>query len=410
MNIKQDKLPEKLPTGIEVRSGKVRIVFMYKGTRYRETLKGYTKVTNSVIKYAVNKRNSILTEIAENRFNYLAHFPNSKQGLKLTGATSTLIRVKDGVDEWLRVQSMTKAKSTYRGYKDKSNYVRTYFGNRKISEINRHEILLFQAELLGLGLSPKTVNDIFTVIRGVWNNAFENGLIESNPLQRISNLKMDSTEDSADPFTRAEMEQISRVKTKRQADINMIMFCCWSGLSLSELIALAWEDVDTQNWTIHVKRARVLSEYKVPKEKGRNRVIELIEPAKYWLRRQMEYTDSDPKVEIQVRQRDNITQKTEQIQFIFRNSQSGNPWDAHSVRRWFTGVLKRAKVRHRGPNQCRHTFASQMLSSHVPIEWIARQLGHYDTSMIKKHYGKWINSDSVRLAERVSEMIDYDCG
>ncbi|QYJ91707.1 hypothetical protein K0H81_09115 [Shewanella halotolerans] len=49
-----------------------------------------------------------------------------------------------------------------------------------------------------------------------------------------------------------------------------------------------------------------------------------------------------------------------------------------------------------------------MLSSHVPIKWIVRQLGHYDTSMIKKHYGKWIAFDSVKLAKRVSEMIGYD--
>ncbi|MGI2023729.1 tyrosine-type recombinase/integrase [Shewanella glacialipiscicola] len=89
----------------------------------------------------------------------------------------------------------------------------------------------------------------------------------------------------------------------------------------------------------------------------------------------------------------------------FFNGKSGQPWYDHSVRLWFTGILKRAKLRHRGPNQCRHTFASQLLSNYVPLEWVARQLGHSDTTMIKKHYGKWIPKDSQRMADRITEMV-----
>ncbi|WP_259650319.1 hypothetical protein [Shewanella morhuae] len=66
-----------------------------------------------------------------------------------------------------------------------------------------------------------------------------------------------------------------------------------------------------------------------------------------------------------------------------------------------------AKLHHRGPNQCHHTFASQLLSNYVPLEWVARQLGHSDTTMIKKHYGKWIPKDSQKMANRVSEMLGF---
>lgn len=46
------------------------------------------------------------------------------------------------------------------------------------------------------------------------------------------------------------------------------------------------------------------------------------------------------------------------------------------------------------PNNCRHTYASQMLSTGVvPLDWIADQMGHTSTAMIWKHYGKWINED-----------------
>ncbi|MDT4852436.1 Phage integrase family protein [compost metagenome] len=83
------------------------------------------------------------------------------------------------------------------------------------------------------------------------------------------------------------------------------------------------------------------------------------------------------------------------------------PWHASSVGRWFTGHLKRAGVRHRDPNQCRHTFASQGLSSYVPVEWVARQQGHTDTTMVKKQYGRWIPSDNRSMAGVVSQMMGF---
>lgn len=74
---------------------------------------------------------------------------------------------------------------------------------------------------------------------------------------------------------------------------------------------------------------------------------------------------------------------------------------------WFTAHLKKAEVRHRGANQCRHTFASQMLSSYVPVEWVARQLGHADTTMVRKHYGRWIPKDTKSMAGIVSKMLGF---
>ncbi|WP_352230885.1 site-specific integrase [Metapseudomonas resinovorans] len=197
------------------------------------------------------------------------------------------------------------------------------------------------------------------------------------------------------------------MKTTRQQDISMILFDCWAGLSLSELIALGWDDVDLEAGTVWVRRARVASEYKVPKEKSRNRLVELIDPALEYLRRHFDETGNLPAVTIEVVQRDNVTTKTEDVRFVFRNGVSGEPWHASSVGRWFAGHLKRAGIRHRGPNQCRHTFASQALSSYVPVDWVARQLGHTDTTMVKKHYGRWIPSDTRSMAGIVSQMMEF---
>ena len=37
----------------------------------------------------------------------------------------------------------------------------------------------------------------------------------------------------------------------------------------------------------------------------------------------------------------------------------------------------------------------------------ARQLGHTDTTMVKKHYGRWIQKDTPNMAGQVSQMLGY---
>lgn len=96
-----NEIREHLAKGIEVRGKTIRIVFVYAGVRCRESLRGYSQITKAVINYAVNKRNAILVEIAENRFNYLAHFPESKKAKELSGVKKQSIFVKDGVSKWL---------------------------------------------------------------------------------------------------------------------------------------------------------------------------------------------------------------------------------------------------------------------------------------------------------------------
>jgi integrase len=41
------------------------------------------------------------------------------------------------------------------------------------------------------------------------------------------------------------------------------------------------------------------------------------------------------------------------------------------------------------------------------MEWLARQPGHSDTSMIKKHYARWIPSDTKSMTGMVSGMRGF---
>lgn len=399
----------KLPAGVEINGKQLRISFMLHGQRCREPLPGVSKVNKASIAYADNKRRTILAEIKEGRFDYAAHFPESPRALIFSGSggPNTRRTVKEGIDRWLEVMRARKAESTAINYASKAKRVDEKFGKRRIVDISKSDLELFQAQLLKSGLAPKTVNDVFTVVRGVWADAFGDGILKANPLDRITNVDTDSEIEHADPFSREEIDQIAKADPERMADVRMVLFNCWAGLSLSEIVALAVEDVDLEAGVVNVRRALVVGDYKVPKERSRTRTVELIDPALTLLREIVEDANGSEPMKIEVVQRDNVTRRKEAITPLFRNSVSGVAWNGKTVSKWFTAHLKKAGVRHRGANQCRHTFASQALSSYVPIEWVARQLGHTDTTMVRKHYGRWIPRDTKSMAGIVSEMMGF---
>ncbi|KZZ76193.1 hypothetical protein A3766_14655 [Oleiphilus sp. HI0132] len=71
-------------------------------------------------------------------------------------------------------------------------------------------------------------------------------------------------------------------------------------------------------------------------------------------------------------------------------------------------MLREANVRHRGPNQCRHTFASMLITKYVPLGIVAEIMGHTSESMLKKHYGKIIHEDRPSTAKLISPFLGLE--
>ena len=396
-----------MPTGVELRGESLRVVFAFRGQRCRETLKNL-KPTKSNVKFAANKLAVIKHEIAINVFDYASHFPESKRALLFSGEKATRKTVEKAVDEWLDIKKTKVAYSTFSSYKSKANtHIKPKFGNLLIQEINLTMIEHWRADEL-LHLANKTINEIMIVMRGILKSAKADRIIDYNPAEDIDNLVTEKGDP--DPFTRDEISKIINTPTKRVQELNMMKFNFWTGLRVSELIALAWEDIDLTKGIIRVNRANVKSRYKVPKTKGSVREVELLQPAIDALKDQMQHSLLMAPFEVDVTQRDNKTIKTECLQFVFLNTRLQRPHaNDHVVRdRFFTHHLKLSGVRHRGPNQARHTFASQMLTHLAPKEWIAKQMGHSSIRTLEKHYTKWISEDAAGMAEIVNHLMGFD--
>lgn len=395
-----------IPNGLRVRHETIYIDFYFMGKRFREAVAGIAKVNKQSISYCNNKRRAILVEIKENRFDFVSHFPDSSNIAFFDNNSKDVDRtVEQGITNWLEIQEVKKAASTYLNYVSQSKPFHKEFGDVKIAKLTKSQMEKFQTNLLKT-YSPKSVNNMFTVVRGVFDDAYVDGVIQKNPLTRINNIDIE-TESIADPFERSELDVLEKMTKDYPYEISMIMFCCWTGLSTSEAFGLAWEDVDLDNWQVTINRARVCPNFKVPKERSRMRVIHLIEPAQKWLAELYKLSFKKPTEEIEVIQRDNITKRKEDVRFIFLNPNTESFWTRPTWYKKWTIIMEESELRIRTPNQCRHTFASQLLTAYVPQEWIAQQMGHTDTSMLKKHYGKWIQKDAPDMTQIVSKQLGF---
>lgn len=132
-------------------------------------LPGITTITKASIAYADNKRRSILAEIKEDRFDYATHFPDSAKGAVLSGTSGAIAKrtVAEGMAVWLDAMKAKKAGSTSTNYGYKAKHVTDWAGPRRIVDVSKSDIELFQARLPRAGLGPKSVNDVFTIVRGV---------------------------------------------------------------------------------------------------------------------------------------------------------------------------------------------------------------------------------------------------
>ncbi|CAM2932153.1 TPA: tyrosine-type recombinase/integrase [Legionella pneumophila] len=385
----------KTPAGVEIRrwgSGKttLRISFYYRSVQCRETLK--LEVTPSNIKYAERLRCEILNAIERGTFSYADYFPQSNLARRF-GHVKTNITIGELLKDFLDQIKATREHSTYIGYKKVCEaHLIPYFGEVALQDLKPAFI---REWIRGLQVTSKTVSNLLIPLRAIIEQALNDEYIKSNPLDKIVISKLLSKQTSksnfkVDPFDKNEVKAILDA-THHEQIRNLFQFAFFTGLRTSELIALEWEDIDLAHGIINVVRAVVKKQIKGTKTIAGKRQVMLLPPAIEALNAQMKYTFDIGKR-------------------VFHNPRTNQPWETdHQIRRTaWVHTIKKAGIRYRNPYQTRHTYASMMLSGGENIMWVASQMGHVDTEMVMKTYGKWIPNDASKKGYRtVSNWESY---
>lgn len=236
--------------------------------------------------------------------------------------------------------------------------------------------------------TAKTRNNTLIPLRQTLAFAELDNLIDGNPALKIKNSKVQL--EAPDPLELDEAEEVLAEIAKRENPqvFNYFEAAIFTGMRVSEQIAVTWSDLDARRRRLRVARARVWGEDKKTTKTSLGRDIELLERAFNAIQRQRAFTQL---VGAQ----------------IFHNPSTGRPWNDEQMQRaiW-NATLKRLGIRHRPMKQTRHTFATIYLSAQANPAWVARQMGHSSTKMFFEVYSRWIEGadKGVELA-RVEAMI-----
>ncbi|MCO7225897.1 tyrosine-type recombinase/integrase [Pleionea sp. CnH1-48] len=256
-------------------------------------------------------------------------------------------------------------------------------------------------------LAGKTKDGIVALTKTVFEQALLQKVISEVPTHEMEVPEYD--QEPPDPFDMDEVNRILESRTPdREQELNIFGFMCFTGLAVSEASGLAYEDIDFLKWTAEIKVIRNdKEEWRVPKVKKRQRVIQIPTLARKFILEQMNHTFDDVPETCVVKQR-LATDKPKVMKrvLVFRNFRTNKPCFEGNLRNWWGRFLKRIGVRHRGFNNGRHTFASQAITHGLPTNWIINQLGHSSERMLRKHYGKIINKDMPRFDNVFSEALE----
>lgn len=374
-------------SGIWVReNGTITIDFRYRGVRFREATG--LQNTKENLKTAILLRNEIVAAIKRdtlngtNNFKFTDYFPHSRKYHSLFG-NNQLIDVDITFKEYSyiylkkitdRISSGELKHSSLKSYKTALKRLEVAkFYNLRIRDIKKSHIQDYTTQLLKT-VSSKTVNNLLTPMRQIFEMAFEDEVIETNPAARIKNPKFGKPD--IQPFTMQEVKKIIRYFEDKQPEhVSFVAFLFYTGCRIGEALAAKWENLThcNEQWTYHIKENRVEGRLTTPKTIEGNRTVPIMTPLKNYLTNQKA-------ISLMV------------SDFIFINPRTKEPYhkNAHIINGAWKPALKNLKIAYRDMRQLRHTHAVLSLVAGDTIHDIAKRLGHSDTGVTISTYVKYL--------------------
>lgn len=248
-------------------------------------------------------------------------------------------------------------------------------------------------------LSPETIRHYHRFISSVLGIAVKWQLIILNPCERVTLPKKQKTPPKYLDEEQAALllELIEKEDMQHKTMIKMFMY---SGLRREELCGLEWKDINFQTSVITVARASIY----IPKEgvisdttkndssqrsiKAPAAAMQMLKDYKTWQNEQI----------MRVGDRWNNNDR------LFTTAE-GKPIHPDTITGWFHDFIKRNELPHITIHSLRHTNATLMINSGVPITTIAARLGHANPSTTTKIYTHAIKSADAAAAETLDNIF-----
>nr|WP_283950536.1 site-specific integrase [Pseudomonas extremaustralis] len=390
--------------GVEIHGGNLRVVFMWRRIRCRESLG--LPITKANIKHAALLRAAILHEIKTGHFEYGRHFPNSKHATNYSSAKDE--RLGALLERYKPLKAVDITPMTEEKYGYALDICTALVGIDRLAGVLLPEDIQLLRTLLIADRAPSTVNHYLATFAGFLGWCETNGYCRTGLSEACNRFAMQGQEP--DPLTRDEFQLLVDKGCLHPQDSAAITLAVYTGLRPGELCALAVEDIDLDAGQINITRAITANgTFKVPKT-GKPRSVLLMPPAVEACRVLLSIVADHPARVIEVFQNRHESRHEKVTPLLSPRTQARkkliNSWYVPTA--WNTkwaAIQKRSGIRPRRPYQTRHTYACWCLTARGNIAFIAKQMGHKDFTMLVEVYAKWMDDESPKELELIWSNI-----
>ena len=309
------------------------------------------------------------------------------------------IRLADFCPQYLAIAATNLSPVTYTYYEGIiAQYIIPALGHFRLSDIRPFHVQMFVQHLQSAGrrkelLSAASVRRYFTVLQSILGRAYKLGLIQNNPAdtQRIELPAMDPT--STDIFTRQETLQILEYLQKEPLQFQLLIhLAILTGCRRGELMALTWEDIDTDAGIVTISKSSYRLrgqevETKQPKTTGSIRKVSIPQYCGDMLEAYRGY----------------MREKGISSHWIFCD-EVGKPIPPQRASKQFSLFLERNGLPHRKFHALRHTSATLLLLHGTNIKTVSARLGHHQLSTTNRYVHTFLDAD-MDAANLLSDLL-----
>ena len=270
----------------------------------------------------------------------------------------------DWADSWYADYKSQVQPSTYSGYRYTLTILKNFFARDRLADIRPTRVNAFLNRLIEKGYSLSQINKCRAMLIQIFDAADADGLVVKNPARYAKPIRdvtgtLSQPRRQKDAFTDQEVRLLIENLPQDMLG-HSIRLMLGTGLRVQELIALSPHDIAEDGSSLHVEKAiKMVDGYPQmgpPKSKKSIRTVPIpgnFRESALYLR---EHETND----------------------LIWHGTGQNPYcGVGSFRRRYYAALRAiGGVRLLSPHCCRHTYATRLQECGVPMESIARLVGH----------------------------------
>jgi integrase len=277
--------------------------------------------------------------------------------------------------------------------------VPSWLGQMKLTDIRRHHINVYAAELIAAGRGPTTVRRILTRLGTIFATALKDELIGANPVVGADRpvlpdapVKVWEPDDVRTFLMRCAQHRLGAI----------FEIAVLTGLRRGELTGMRWSDVDLVARKITVRRNRVTVDGKITEHSTKTRAglrtIPLSEAAVgsllTWQLRQGQEAEA-------------AAEAWHGTGYVFAN-ELGRPLDPAYATRLFQVIRRQGEpLPELSFHGLRHCAASLMLASGADISVVSKLMGHASIGVTSDVYGHLIGTIAQEAVDGAAALIAH---